>query len=319
VPSATAAHSLHPTPAASDVSGAARVSPLSLRTPTDRLLDVLSSVAVPELPEVETVRRSLVPGVVGRRVEAVACSGARLRLPVDAEAWRRLTVGRRIEGLDRRGKYLLLGFGDAVGVIHLGMSGRIALAPASSPRARHTHLELALEGGLALRLVDPRRFGVAVALDAAELEAFPPIAALGSDPLHDDIVPALVRARRSRVAIRNVLLDQRIIAGIGNIYANEALHRAAVHPATPAARLGPRRMRRLAAAIGSVLDEALQTGGTTLRDGGFVDAAGEAGRFVVWLAVYGRAGEPCPRCGAPIKRLALGGRSAFFCPRCQRV
>jgi formamidopyrimidine-DNA glycosylase len=280
---------------------------------------VLWSTAVPELPEVETVRRSLAPGVIGRRVEGVTCSGARLRLPVECDVWRRLTVGRRIDRLDRRGKYLLLHFGDAVGVMHLGMSGRIALAPSALPGPTHTHLELTLEGGLALRFIDPRRFGLAVALDGGELERFPPIAGLGADPLTDDLVPALLRAHRSRVAIRNVLLDQRLIAGIGNIYANEALYRARLHPAAPAWRLGRQRVRRLAGAIRAVLVDALQTGGTTLRDGGFVDATGEAGRFVVSLAVYGRAGEACPRCGTAIVRRSLSGRSAFFCPRCQRV
>lgn len=280
---------------------------------------MLWSTTVPELPEVETVRRSLIPGVVGRRVDAVSCSGARLRLPVDGDAWRRLAVGRRIDGLDRRGKYLVLRLDGAVGVMHLGMSGRIAVAPSTEPAPKHTHLELTLEGDLALRFIDPRRFGLAVALDGDELERFPPIAGLGSDPLTDDVLPALLRARRSRVAIRNLLLDQRLIAGLGNIYANEALYRARVHPAAPGRRIGPQRARRLAGAIRTVLVEALRTGGTTLRDGGFLDPAGEAGSFVVCLAVYGRSGEPCRRCGATIVRRSLNGRSAFFCPRCQRV
>jgi formamidopyrimidine-DNA glycosylase len=198
------------------------------------------------------------------------------------------------------------------------MSGRLVLARDGSARPLHTHLVLALDDGSELRFIDPRRFGLAVPMAAESIRTYRPLAALGPDPLLEDCALALRSRRRSRVAIRNVLLDQRVIAGVGNIYANEALFRAGTHPATPARRLADRRIARLAAAIREVLAAAVSAGGTTLADGGFANADGEAGYFAVDLSVYGRAGLPCGRCGREIERLMLAGRSAYYCPGCQR-
>jgi len=274
---------------------------------------------MPELPEVETVRRSLLPVVTGHRVEAVAASGLPLRRPVDLAAWRRLVVGRSFKALERRGKYLVGRFGDGAAVLHLGMSGRIAVAGPDLLPPAHCHLTLALDSGLELRFVDPRRFGIAVALPADELDAFPPLASLGADPLGPGLLPALHGARRSAAPARSVLLDQRVVAGLGNIYATEALFRAGISPAARFGRISGRRLERLATAIVEVLEAALRAGGTTLADGGFTDSRGEAGYFAVELAVYGREGQPCPRCGRPIRRRVLSGRSAFDCTACQRA
>ncbi len=275
--------------------------------------------AVPELPEVETVRRSLEPAIVGRRVERAEAGPVPLRLGPDIETWRRWVVGRRLEGLGRRGKYLLGWWGEAVGILHLGMSGRLVVQPEHRPRPPHTHFVLCFEGGRELRMVDPRRFGMAVVVPAAELASFAPLAALGPDPLEGDVTPLLVAAAaRSRVAMRNLLLDQRVLAGLGNIYANEALFRAGIHPLRRADRVAARRVRLLARAVHEVLEDALVAGGTTLADGGFVDAEGRNGYFAVSLGVYGREGLPCPRCGAPVRRRSAQGRSVYFCPRCQR-
>ena len=272
---------------------------------------------MPELPEVETVRRSLAPHLVGRRVESVEARAVKLREGIEPRQWRRLER-TRIEALERRGKYLIAHSTRAAAVFHLGMSGRLALARAQEPRAPHTHLVIRLEGGLEVRLIDPRRFGVAVVLDQAALAAHPGLALLGADPLGPDAGQALAAGARSRSPIRSVLLDQTVLAGLGNIYANEALALAGIAPLRRADRVSARRIEGLAAAVRQVLAAALDAGGTTLADGGFVDAAGAGGTFAVSLAVYGREGEPCGRCGGTIVRRVLGGRSAFYCPRCQR-
>ncbi|HPW54775.1 MAG: bifunctional DNA-formamidopyrimidine glycosylase/DNA-(apurinic or apyrimidinic site) lyase [Thermoanaerobaculaceae bacterium] len=273
---------------------------------------------MPELPEVETVRRSVSVALLGCRVEDVETGSLKLRLPLDAEQWRQV-IGQRLESLDRRGKYLLARFGDVGAVVHLGMTGRLQVAYSDGFRPPHTHLVLRFEGDRELRFVDPRRFGFAVAMPATELDGYAPLPQLGPEPLEGDVLAALVAAaRRLRAPVRNVLLDQRVLAGVGNIYACEALHRAGIRPARPVSRISPARLARLADSIGAVLREAVAAGGTTLADGGFTASDGQAGYFAVQLAVYGREGLACGKCGTAIRRRVLGGRSAFFCPSCQR-
>lgn len=273
---------------------------------------------MPELPEVETVRRSVGAALLGCRVEKAEVARVKLRRPLDAGAWAAL-AGRRLTALDRKGKYLLARFGEAGAVVHLGMTGRLLVTQESEPRLPHTHVVLRFEGGWELRFVDPRRFGFAVIAAASELELVPPLPALGPDPLAGDVWAALARAaRRQRAPIRNVLLDQRVLAGIGNIYACEALYRAGINPLRAVSRVSPARLERLGEAIRSVLQEAIAAGGTTLADGGFVASDGQAGYFAVRLAVYGRELQPCLRCSGAIRRRLLGGRSAFYCPACQR-
>jgi len=280
---------------------------------------VVSSALMPELPEVETVRRSLESALVGRRVEAVEARRIRLREGIEPRDWRRRVAGARLLAVLRRGKYLIARLDTADALFHLGMSGRLVLADPGRPRQEHTHLVLLFNGPLELRFVDPRRFGAAVVVDRGAAAEHGSMASLGPDPLSPEADGALqARAARSRVRIRNLLLDQSVLAGLGNIYATEALFRAGIHPLRAANRVSAARLRRLSAAIRDVLEDALAAGGTTLGDGAFVDPDGEGGYFAVSLAVYGRDGSRCGRCGRIVARHRGGGRSAYFCPGCQR-
>jgi formamidopyrimidine-DNA glycosylase len=271
---------------------------------------------MPELPEVETIVRGLAPRLRGRRVTSVWGSGKplHLRRAVDLRALRAVAVGHPVRDVDRLGKYILLGFGDDEGVIvHLGMTGRLRVSPADEARAPHTHVVLGLAGGDELRFSDPRRFGW---VTAGALAANPALAALGPDPLTALDAAALAEALTGvRAPIKAFLLDQRRIAGLGNIYVSEALHRAGIHPTTAAGKLR-RRAPALLAAIRAALEGGIARRGTTLRD--YVDADGQRGDNAAALLVYGREGEPCARCGTAIRRRVDGGRATFFCPACQR-
>jgi formamidopyrimidine-DNA glycosylase len=280
---------------------------------------------MPELPEVETIVRGIAPALRGRRVETVWWSGKplHLRRAVDLRGLRAVAVGRTIAGVRRVGKYIVVEMsgdgaraagGDAGVVIHLGMTGRLRVQPASSPRAPHTHVVLGLGGGDELRFSDARRFGWVE--PGRPLSASAPLARLGPDPLAALDAAALAAALDGvRAPIKSFLLDQRRVAGLGNIYVSEALHRAAIHPATPAGRVR-RRAPALLAGIRAALEGGIARRGTTLRD--YVGADGLPGDNAAALLVYGRAGEPCPRCGAIIRRRVDAGRSTFFCARCQR-
>jgi formamidopyrimidine-DNA glycosylase len=275
--------------------------------------------AVPELPEVETVRLSLAPHLVGHRVVRIEAHRIRLREGIEPASWRRRFEGARITALERRGKFLLAHAERAVALFHLGMSGRLVLRRPEEPHEPHTHLVLLMDHGLEVRFVDPRRFGVAVVLRPGEVDAHTGLLRLGADPLSDVMHSVLLRAAaRSRAPIRSVLLDQTVLAGLGNIYANEALAHAGISPLRRARSISAARIALLASAVRAVLQEALEAGGTTLRDGGFVNASGDGGYFAVRLLVYGRDGEPCVACGTPIRRRVLTGRSVFYCPKCQR-
>lgn len=275
---------------------------------------------MPELPEVETVARSLRPRLVGRRLQAVWTSGKPLRRPVDRAALRRAAGGAEVEAVERRGKYLVLRLaGQRVLLCHLGMTGRMVVEPAASPRAAHTHVAFVLDDGAdELRYIDARRFGHLAALAAGELERSAELAVLGVDPLSPAFTAAglEVALAGSRRAIKDFLLDQGRVAGIGNIYAAEALFVAEISPRRRADRLGRERAARLHAAVVSVLAAAVERRGTTISD--YVDAEGRGGENQHHLAVYGREGQPCRRCGRAIRRLVQGARSTFFCPGCQR-
>jgi formamidopyrimidine-DNA glycosylase len=278
---------------------------------------------MPELPEVETIVRGLDPLLRGRRVEGVWWSGQGLHLgrKVDLRGLRAVTVGRAIAGVRRRGKYILVdvgrqeGEGEGEGVIlHLGMTGRLRVQPKTAPRVPHTHVVFALAGDDELRFVDARRFGWVT--PGRPIARDPALAALGPDPLTELDAPALATAlRAARTPIKAFLLDQRRIAGLGNIYVAEALFRVGAHPATPAKRLAP-QADELLAAVRAVLESGIARRGTTLRD--YVDADGQQGDNAAALLVYGREGEDCPRCGAAIRRRIDAGRATFFCPGCQR-
>ncbi len=273
---------------------------------------------MPELPEVETVRRMLEQSVRGSVIRTVRLSGQRLRERVSSSLPRRLR-GRAIQRLDRRGKFLLFRLDGGLTLIsHLGMSGRwLVLDPGERGPDRHVHACIGLGDGRRLCFQDVRRFGLLRLAATTEVERDPALARLGPDPL--SVPPETMglerAARASRVAVKSFLMDQRRIAGLGNIYASEVLHRAGVDPRRAAGSLGAAEWRRVASEIGIVLGEAIARMGTSFRS--FRTIRGEPGEYGELLRVYDRAGEPCRRCGTPIRRIVQGGRATFFCPSCQ--
>ena len=273
---------------------------------------------MPELPEVETVRRLLESSVVGRVVRSASLSGLALREPVARSLPRRL-AGRRIARVRRHGKYLLIDLdSDLTLLSHLGMSGKWTFhtaPPAAEPK--HVHARVAFEDGAALWFEDPRRFGLLRLVPTARLARDPALRDLGPDPIAAPPAPEglLELARGARVSIKNFLLDQRRLAGIGNIYASEILFRANVDPRRAAGWLREPEWRAVAREIASVLGESIRRMGTTFSM--YRNPRGEPGAFAEELRVYDRAGEPCRTCGTPIRRIVQGQRSTFFCPRCQ--
>jgi len=276
---------------------------------------------MPELPEVEITRRHLEPVLCGAVVSEVAVRRQRaLRLQPSPEDFASRLRGRRVLGLSRRGKYLLGDLGDDLTwVTHLGMSGRLSVARPGDPEAAHTAVVVTLAAGPEVRFVDPRTFGHTAVLTPAELAAAGP-ARLGPDAL--EALP-LTRALAGRLAgrsapIKPLLLDQRLVSGLGNIYADEVLHRARLRPDRPAGSLAPDEVAALRRAVRPVLQASLRRGGTSLADLAYLLPDGRAGGYLERLRVYGREGEPCRRCGALVERLVLRGRSAYYCPECQR-
>lgn len=269
---------------------------------------------MPELPEVETVRRTLAP-LVGRCITAVDVRERRLRRPIQP-GFAAALAGRTITAVDRRAKYLLFGLsGDAVLLAHLGMSGSLVLHPRGAPRRAHDHVVFSLSGGLELSFHDPRRFGM---LRVAAPDDLPELKELGPDPVaappSPEALAAMARGRRKPV--KNFLMDQRTLGGIGNIYASEILFLAGVRPGRAAGRLRRADIARLLEATARVLREAIELGGSSISD--YRNGRGEPGYFQLRLKVYNRAGEPCPSCSAPVKRTVHAGRSSYYCPRCQR-
>lgn len=271
---------------------------------------------MPELPEVETVVRGLRIVLDGRRLARVAANRADLRRALPVDLVQRLT-GARVTGLARRAKYGLIATDrDDTLIFHLGMSGRMRLDPAVPDK--HDHIVFTTDEGHAVAFNDARRFGSLDLVPTADLAAWPPLAALGPEPLGSELTPAyLVEAFEGRFApVKALLLDQRIVAGLGNIYVCEALNLARIHPAREAGRVSRAKLGALVPAIRDVLEAAIAAGGSTLRDYAQVD--GELGYFQKQWRVYGREGEPCPRCAHTVKRIVQSGRSTFFCGFCQR-
>ena len=268
---------------------------------------------MPELPEVEVTRKGIEPHVLGRTISSITVREPRLRWPVPAAVL--ALAGRRVRAVKRRGKYLLLDCGDGHLILHLGMSGSLSVVAKGTPPAKHDHVDL-LFGDRVLRLRDPRRFGAVLWARGAP-EAHPLLAHLGSEPLSSALDAARLHAltRRHRAAIKLFLMDARRIVGVGNIYAAESLFLAGIDPRLPANRVTLAQAGKLVAAVKRTLRAAIKAGGSTLRD---FAVNGRSGYFQNRYWVYGREGERCRRCRAPVRRVVQGQRSTFFCPRCQK-
>jgi len=271
---------------------------------------------VPELPEVETIRRGLAPHLIGRTLCRVDVRQARLRRPVP-QALQGECIGTSIHEIGRRGKYLLFYTGRGTLIWHLGMSGSLRILTDGRRAEKHDHIDLVFEGGICLRYRDPRRFGLVEWTEADPLE-HPLLCHLGAEPLEDEFDGTYLwqRSRNRKIPLKNFIMDSRVVVGVGNIYASEALFQAGLRPDRPTGSLTKHMAEKLIAAIKDVLARAIAAGGTSLRD--FVDGQGQPGYFAQELKVYGRARQPCPACGGPIDKKMVGQRSSFFCPRCQK-
>ncbi len=277
---------------------------------------------MPELPEVETIRRSLQGPLEGARLLSVRVRDRRLRRPVRVAALERLN-GRRVGDIGRRGKYLLLHLVEGGGLLlHLGMSGRVLLLSRGAALDTHDHVCWQLDGagargGIEMRFRDPRRFGLVLSRVSGDLSRHPLLASLGPEPFDAAFSVDYLRERaaHSRRPVKNMLMDASVVAGLGNIYVSEALWVAGVNPLTQAGRMSPTRWGRVREAILDVLAAAIDQGGTTLND--YRNASGEAGYFQVYLQVYGREAQACLRCEGSIRRVTQSGRSTFYCPGCQ--
>lgn len=270
---------------------------------------------MPELPEVETTRRGVQPHVEGRILSDLIVRNPRLRQPVPTDLRARI-AGLRLQRVARRAKYLLLDFGGGSVIVHLGMSGSLRVIAPDEPAGVHDHVDFVF-GDRALRLRDPRRFGL-VLWQEGEVGGHPLLAHLGPEPLGEAFDGAWLHrvSRGLRAPVKHVLMDGRRVVGVGNIYASESLFRARIHPLEAAGDIGPRRYARLAEAVRATLSAAIEAGGSTLRD--FVGGDGKPGYFQQQYFVYGREDEPCRVCGTPVRRIVSAQRATYFCPQCQR-
>ena len=271
---------------------------------------------MPELPEVETTRRGLEPHLKGQRVRAVVVRNRALRWPVPGDLEQRVT-GCTVRAVSRRGKYLLIDLGSGWIILHLGMSGSLQVVPASAPVGKHDHVDLVLASGMIARLTDPRRFG-ALLWEPGDPLCHPLLSRLAPEPLGTEFNAAWVHAhtRGRSASIKTIIMDSRIVVGVGNIYASESLYRAGIHPGLAAGRISLARCEKLVSAIRETLAAAIAAGGSSLRD--YVGAEGHPGYFQQSYFVYGRQGAACRTCGTTVKSLRQGQRSTFFCPTCQR-
>jgi formamidopyrimidine-DNA glycosylase len=271
---------------------------------------------MPELPEVETTRRGLEPLLAGRTIVGAAVRVGGLRWPIERGLGLRL-AGRFIRSVGRRAKYLLVNCDHGTLILHLGMSGNLRVVSAEVVPGRHDHIDIFLDDGKALRFHDPRRFG-ALLWTTDDPADHPLLVELGPEPFAAEMDGNYLyrRSRGRKVPVKPFLMDQKIVVGVGNIYACEALFRAGIAPSVPAGRIGRERYGKLAVAVREVLAEAIEAGGTTIRD--FRGEGGRPGYFARELQAYGREGETCRRCGKKIRQRRLGQRSTYYCPGCQK-
>lgn len=273
---------------------------------------------MPELPEVEIIKKGLKHYLPGKQFQRILVRESRLRWPVDENKLRKWVVRLQIHDVERRAKYLLVRMQqDSTLILHLGMSGQLLLLNKSVPFDKHDHVIFYLNNKSELRFRDPRRFGMVEVVPPGELKLYPRFIKLGFEPLAPQTQPENLfeKAHGSQRPIKNLLMDSHFVVGMGNIYTNEALFHARIHPSTPANQLYLSDWRKLLHEMRHVLISAINQGGTTLND--FVNSNGDTGYFQLSLAVYGKEGEKCPRCQSIIERMVLMGRSTYFCPNCQ--
>lgn len=269
---------------------------------------------MPELPEVETTRQGIAPYLEGRRIRAIEVRDPRLRWPVMPEVQK--AAGQKVLAVRRRAKYIIVELAEGGLLLHLGMSGSVRVLLEAAMPGRHDHFDI-VTGRAILRYCDPRRFG-SLSWYQGPAEAHALLAGLGPEPLSEAFNGQyLYRLSRGRkTAIKNFIMDGRVVVGVGNIYASESLYMSGIHPGRPAGRVSLARYESLAAAVRDVLARAIRRGGTTLRD--FSGTGGTPGYFAQELLVYDRENDPCLQCGRPVRRRVIGQRSSFFCPSCQR-
>ena len=269
---------------------------------------------MPELPEVEVTRMGITPHVVGQTVTKIIIRNARLRWPIP-DAIKNIE-GQVIRKVVRRAKYLLLETDIGYAIVHLGMSGSLRILPAGSVVEKHDHVDVVLASGEILRYNDPRRFGAWLWQQAGESHAV--LDKMGPEPLSDDFNSdyLVAKAKGKRKAIKLLIMDNHVVVGVGNIYANESLFAAGIDPQCPAGKVSPQKLQLLVCEIKAVLKKAIAQGGTTLKD--FKNADGKPGYFAQELQVYGKGGQPCPRCGEILTDIKLGQRATVFCSECQR-
>ena len=274
---------------------------------------------MPELPEVEVVCRGLAPLVLKRKILSVSYSNKKLRKPFPRAKMYRQVEGAFILEVERRGKYILLRLtGKTTLLFHLGMTGKIGIFDRDTLRRKHDHLRFLLDNGKEMRFNDVRRFGCVEVFSEKELRENDPFASMGPEPFSEDFSAdyLLEKARGKRVPVKSFLMDNRVVVGLGNIYANETLFAACTHPQTPANCLLKLDWQLIVKKSRLILEKAIAMGGSTISD--YENVSGEAGYFQLELAVYGRQGQPCQRCGQPVVRSVLGGRATFCCPVCQK-
>ncbi len=271
---------------------------------------------MPELPEVETTRRGIEPHIENNKVSKVILRRKTLRWPITPALSKDLP-GETIQSVSRRGKYLLLATQKGCLLIHLGMSGSLRIVESSRAAAKHDHVDVVFANNKVLRYTDPRRFGC-ILWETEPIEAHPLLASLGPEPLEDNFHTDYLfkKSRRRNVAVKTFIMDSKVVVGVGNIYANESLFLAGISPKRSAGKISKPRYEKLVECIQQVLQQAIDVGGTTLKD--FTGSDGEPGYFAQSLHVYGRRGEPCHGCNGTLKEIRQGQRSTVYCPQCQK-
>ena len=272
---------------------------------------------MPELPEAETTLRGIAPHISGQIITQILIRNRRLRWPIPTQL-EKIVTGQTLTRLSRRGKYLILHCEEGSLLLHLGMSGRLRILTTDTPPQKHDHVDIHFANGTILRFTDPRRFGALLWTEEPPDE-HSLLAHLGPEPLTPEFNADYLaqKARRREVAIKSFIMDGKIVVGVGNIYATEALFAARIHPEQAAGKVSRAKLLALTAAIKEILACAIQKGGTTLKD--FSGSDGSPGYFSIELQVYGKANKPCPRCTVTLKEIRIGQRSSVYCPTCQQL